>query len=178
MSNFEGNFRIDAWGIPMKLHSDKYDWTFLLIRQHWLSALRQLHLYSRLNLWLQWIKQTQLQAQKRFIKILGFGEPCIRYFAVDKHSFLLVAVRVEISRIPITLKSGQNNRHFADANLKFNIFYENSKFHWNLLARFQVKISYHWCRWWFAGPTYRLSRLRICLAVDFYSLACNLNGSA
>ena len=42
-----------------------------------LSALLQLHLHSRLNTWLQWIGQYQLQDETRNIKLLGFGAPYI-----------------------------------------------------------------------------------------------------
>ena len=49
-----------------------------------LSALLQLHLHSRLNTWLQWIEQRQLQHEKRTISVLGFGVTYIRDFVVSR----------------------------------------------------------------------------------------------
>ena len=47
-----------------------------------LSALLQLHLRFRLNTWLQWIGQRQLQDDTRNIKVLGIGAPYIRDLTV------------------------------------------------------------------------------------------------
>ena len=46
------------------------------------SALFQLHLDSRLNTWLQWIEQRQLQGETRNIYVLGFGISYIRGLTV------------------------------------------------------------------------------------------------
>ena len=54
--------------------------------EHCLSALLQLH-HSRLNTWLQWIGQRQLQDETRNIEVLGFGAPYIRGFVVIKKLF-------------------------------------------------------------------------------------------
>ena len=43
-----------------------------------MSALLQLHLHSRLNTWLQWIGQRQLQDETRNIQSLWFGASYIR----------------------------------------------------------------------------------------------------
>ena len=51
-----------------------------------MSALRQLHLHSRLNTWLQWIGKRQLQDETRNIKVLGFGVTYIRGLTVMKTS--------------------------------------------------------------------------------------------
>ena len=45
---------------------------------HGLSALLQLHLHSRLNIWLQWLRQRQLQDETRNIQLFGFGATYIR----------------------------------------------------------------------------------------------------
>ena len=50
--------------------------------EHRLSALLQLHLHSRLKIWLQWIEQRQLQEETRNILALGLGALYIRSFAV------------------------------------------------------------------------------------------------
>ena len=50
--------------------------------EHRLSALLQLHLHSRLNTWLQWNGQRQLQGKTGNISVLGFGASYIRCFAV------------------------------------------------------------------------------------------------
>ena len=50
--------------------------------EHRLSALLQLHLHSRLNNWLHWIKQRQLQDETINIQVWGFGASYIRYFTV------------------------------------------------------------------------------------------------
>ena len=47
-----------------------------------LSALLQLHLHSPFNTWVQYIAQTQLQAETRNIKILEFGVAYIRDLTV------------------------------------------------------------------------------------------------
>ena len=47
-----------------------------------MPALLQLHLRSRLNTWLHWIEQRQLQDETRNIQIWGFGVPHIRDFMV------------------------------------------------------------------------------------------------
>ena len=46
--------------------------------EHRLSALLQLHLQSRLNTWLQWIEQRQLQDEIRNIEVWGFSASYIR----------------------------------------------------------------------------------------------------
>ena len=46
------------------------------------AAPVQLHLHSRLNTLLQWIRQRQLQDPTRNIQVLGFGAPCIRELTV------------------------------------------------------------------------------------------------
>ena len=53
-----------------------------MLLEHRLSALLQLHLHSRLNIWLQWIRQRQLQDEKRSIYVLWFGASYIRDFMV------------------------------------------------------------------------------------------------
>ena len=50
--------------------------------EHRLSALLQLHLHSRLNTWLQYIVQRQLQAKTRNIQVLKFAASFIRDFTV------------------------------------------------------------------------------------------------
>ena len=47
-----------------------------------MSALLQLHLYSQLNTWLQWIERKQLQEGTRNIKVLGFGATYTRGFLI------------------------------------------------------------------------------------------------
>ena len=47
---------------------------------HRLSALLQLHLHSRLNTWLWWIAQWQLQDETRNISVFGFDATYIRSF--------------------------------------------------------------------------------------------------
>ena len=42
------------------------------------TAPATVHLHSRLNTWLQWIGQRQLQDEMRNIKLLGFSAPYIR----------------------------------------------------------------------------------------------------
>ena len=49
---------------------------------HRLSALLQLHLHFRLNAWLQWTGQRQLQGGTRNIEVLGFGVPYTRGLVV------------------------------------------------------------------------------------------------
>ena len=46
--------------------------------EHRLSVLLQLHLDSRLNIWLQGIRQRQAQDSTRIFEVLGFGVPYIR----------------------------------------------------------------------------------------------------
>ena len=46
------------------------------------SALLQLHLYSRLNIWLKGIRQRQPQDSTRIFKVLGFGASYIRVLTV------------------------------------------------------------------------------------------------
>ena len=41
--------------------------------EHRLSALLQLHFHFRLNAWLQWTGQRQLQGGTRNIEVFGFG---------------------------------------------------------------------------------------------------------
>ena len=47
-----------------------------------LSALLQLHLHSRLDIWLQGIRQRQSQDSTRIFQVLGFGAPYIRDLTV------------------------------------------------------------------------------------------------
>ena len=51
-----------------------------------MSALLQLRLHSRLNTWLQWIGQKQLQDETRNIYVLVFGVSYIRGLAVSNFS--------------------------------------------------------------------------------------------
>ena len=51
--------------------------------EHRLSVLLQLHLYFRLNTWLQWIGQRQLQGETKSISFLKFGATYIRGFNVS-----------------------------------------------------------------------------------------------
>ena len=51
--------------------------------EHRLSALLQLHLRSRLNTWLQWFGQRQLQDKTWIIQVLGLGVTYIRDFTVN-----------------------------------------------------------------------------------------------
>ena len=61
----------------------------LLITQMWsehrLSALLQLHLHFRLNTWLQWIGQRQLQRETTNIEVLRIAAPYIRDLTVYKY---------------------------------------------------------------------------------------------
>ena len=41
--------------------------------EHRISALLQLHLHSRLDTWLQWIGQRQLQDEARNMQVLEFS---------------------------------------------------------------------------------------------------------
>ena len=50
--------------------------------EHRLSALLQLDLHSRLNNWLQWVVQRQLQDETRTIQVLQFGATYSRDFTV------------------------------------------------------------------------------------------------
>ena len=50
--------------------------------EHRLSVLLQLHLHSRLNNWLHWIGQMQLNDETRNFKVWRFDAPYIRYFMV------------------------------------------------------------------------------------------------
>ena len=50
--------------------------------EHRLSALLQLHLHSRLNIWLDWIGQRQLQGETRNIYVWRFCASYIRDFTV------------------------------------------------------------------------------------------------
>ena len=52
--------------------------------EHRMSALLQLHIHSRLNTWLQWIGQTQLQDEMSYIKVLWFGVAYIRGLMATK----------------------------------------------------------------------------------------------
>ena len=54
-----------------------------MLLEHRLSVLLQPHLHSRLNIWLQWIGQRQLQDETRNLYVLGFGAPFIRYLTVN-----------------------------------------------------------------------------------------------
>ena len=49
-----------------------------MLLEHRVSALLQLHLHSRLNIWLQEIRQRQPQDSTTIFKVLGFGAPYIR----------------------------------------------------------------------------------------------------
>ena len=51
------------------------------------SVMLQLHLRSRLNTWLQWIAQRQLQDETINILISGFGATYNRYFTVITHPY-------------------------------------------------------------------------------------------
>ena len=53
-----------------------------------LSALLQLHLHARLDTWLQWTGQIQLQGETIIISILGFGASYIRDFMAVTLCFL------------------------------------------------------------------------------------------
>ena len=53
--------------------------------EHRLSALLQLHLHSRLNIWLQGIQQRQPQESARIFWVLGFGASYIRDLTVIKN---------------------------------------------------------------------------------------------
>ena len=50
--------------------------------EHGLSALLQLHLNYRLNIWQQWIGQRKLQDETTITHIFGLGATYIRYFTV------------------------------------------------------------------------------------------------
>ena len=54
-----------------------------------MSALLQLHLHFRLNTWLQWIEQRQLQDKIRNIQVVGSGATYTRSFTV--YAELIVA---------------------------------------------------------------------------------------
>ena len=47
-----------------------------------ISALLQLHLHPRLNTWIKWIEQSQLQDETRDIGVLGFGATNIKGLTV------------------------------------------------------------------------------------------------
>ena len=47
-------------------------------RRAWALGILQPHLNSRLNTWLQWIGQRQLQDEMGNIQVLVFGVPYIR----------------------------------------------------------------------------------------------------
>ena len=50
--------------------------------EHRLPAQIQLHLHSQLNTWLRWIRQRQLEGERRIMLVLWFGAPYIRDFTV------------------------------------------------------------------------------------------------
>ena len=56
-----------------------------------MPALLHLHLHSRLNTWLQWIWQRQLQDETRDIKVVGFGALILEIWW---HYLLLHAIRL------------------------------------------------------------------------------------
>ena len=59
-----------------------------MLLEHRLSALLQPHLHSRLNTWLQWIEQRQLQGETRNILVLGLCAPDIRGLTVSSEKHL------------------------------------------------------------------------------------------
>ena len=63
------NIRLTSVGNKIVDHSDE--------------ALLPLHLHSRLNAWLQWIRQRQLQGERRIILVLLFGASDIEDFMVS-----------------------------------------------------------------------------------------------
>ena len=109
--------------------------------EHRLSALLQLHLHSRLNTWLHWIGQRQLQDETRNIEVWGFGAAYIRYFTVVLSTFMSysepffqrcftdtlgLCSLCYNDRIALnTLRSRQNGRHFTDDIFKCIFLSEN-----------------------------------------------------
>ena len=74
-----------------------------------LSALLHLHLNSRLNTWLQWIKRRQQQDETtRNISVYGFGAFYIRGLAVDFFGWL---VSDRITQIKSTAKPLTQGNH-------------------------------------------------------------------
>ena len=53
-----------------------------MLLEHRLSALLQLHFHARLDIWLQWVGQRQLQDDARIISLLTFGASYIRDLTV------------------------------------------------------------------------------------------------
>ena len=61
--------------------------------EHRLSALLQLHLHSRLDIWLRWIGQRQLQDETGNIWVWGFGASYIIDFTVFGYGIPWIAGR-------------------------------------------------------------------------------------
>ena len=68
--------------------------------EHHESALLQLHHHSRLNTWLQWIGQRQLQDERSIFSVLGFEAPYIRGFTV--YSVLMKCLQQAVNSIKIS----------------------------------------------------------------------------
>ena len=66
--------------------------------EHRLSALLQLHLHSRLNTWLHWIGQRQLQDETRNIQVWGL---CASYI----WDFTVITLKWFIKKVIVTITS-------------------------------------------------------------------------
>ena len=89
------------------------------------SVAVQPHLHSRLNCWLQWIRQTQLYDEAINIWVIGFGAACIRGLAIG------VRVMKNLSRAlvyqrshppPLCTRRSIRKRRNSDVDIqKFNL---------------------------------------------------------
>ena len=73
-----------------------------------LLVLLQLHLHSRLNNWLQWIEQRQLQYETRIIKVLRFGASYTRDFTAWTSLLLGIVILQE------TVDEGQDRYTYQE----------------------------------------------------------------
>ena len=104
-----------------------------MLLEHRLSALLQLHLHSRLNIWLQGIRQRLPEDSMRIFHVLTFGAAHIRDLTVYWNRAIsmrclscLTATIHTIACSIDTLRPRQNGRHFADDIFKCIFLNENA----------------------------------------------------
>ena len=88
-----------------------------------LSALLQLHLHSRLNTWVQWFVQRQLQDDMRNIKVWGFGASHIRGLTIyltdnDHHPTRFATIEAEVVCRSLGMTGGESVKyaHFGEGS--------------------------------------------------------------
>ena len=110
-----------------------------------LSALLQLHLHSRLNTWVQWFVQRQLQDDMRNIKVWGFGASHIRGLTIyltdnDHHPTRFATIEAEV----VCRSLGTSTVYWCIASkLKAarNLYWMSNMFLW--LEIFLFFVCYH-----------------------------------